>query len=283
MLIISMFCFSIQGTLGDPTREMAAMSMSDEERVSLRESLGLNDPLPVQYGRFVKRALQGDLGTSYFFKEPALDVILKKLPATLELSFAASLIIIFVSIPLGVFCAIQPRHWFSRFTMAISVVGISIPVFLTALALIFIFSITLGWMPSFGRGEIVQVWGYWSTNFASWDGIVHIIMPAIALSSIMLPLFIRLVRHALKNTMLPVITVGGVQIGIMVAYTILTESVFQWPGMGFMFLEAVNRSDIPLITAYIMFVGFLFVVVNTLVDLLYGVINPMVDLVGRRQ
>ena len=311
MLIISMFCFSIQGTLGDPTREMAAMSMSDEERASLRESLGLNDPLPVQYGRFVKRALQGDLGTSYFFKEPTLDVILKKLPATLELSFAASLIIIFVSIPLGVFCAIQPRHWFSRFTMAVSVVGISIPVFLTALALIFIFSITLGWMPSFGRGEIVQVWGYWSTNFASWDGIVHIIMPAIALSSIMLPLFIRLVRaemlevlsseyvkfarakglpampvylkHALKNTMLPVITVGGVQIGIMVAYTILTESVFQWPGMGFMFLEAVNRSDIPLITAYIMFVGFLFVVVNTLVDLLYGVINPMVDLVGRRQ
>ena len=216
-----------------------------------------------------------------------------------------------MSIPLGVFCAIQPRHWFSRFTMAVCVVGISIPVFLTALALIFIFSITLGWMPSFGRGEIVQVWGYWSTNFASWDGIVHIIMPAVALSSIMLPLFIRLVRaemlevlsseyvkfarakglpampvylkHALKNTMLPVITVGGVQIGIMVAYTILTESVFQWPGMGFMFLEAVNRSDIPLITAYIMFVGFLFVVVNTLVDLLYGVINPMVDLVGRRQ
>jgi peptide/nickel transport system permease protein len=311
MFIISLFCFSIQGTLGDPTRELAAQSMSVEERANLRESLGLNDPLPVQYGRFVKRALQGDLGTSYFFKEPTLTVILKKLPATLELSFAASLIIIFVSIPLGVFSAIKPRHWFSRLVMAVSVVGISIPVFLTALALIFVFSINLGWMPSFGRGEIVEVWGYWSTNFASWDGIVHIILPAIALSSIMLPLFIRLVRaemlevlsseyvkfarakglppmpvylkHALKNTMLPVITVGGVQIGIMVAYTILTESVFQWPGMGFMFLEAVNRSDIPLITAYIMFVGFLFVVVNTLVDLLYGVINPQVDLVGKRQ
>ncbi len=311
MFIISLFCFSIQGTLGDPTRELAAQSMSAAERANLRESLGLNDPMMVQFGRFLKRALQGDLGTSYFFKEPTLDVILKKLPATLELSFAASLIIIFVAIPLGVFCAIQPRHWFSRVTMAVSVIGISIPVFLTALALIFVFSITLGWMPSFGRGETVQVWAYWSTNFLSWDGIVHIIMPAIALSSIMLPLFIRLVRaemlevlsseyvkfarakglpnmpvylkHALKNTMLPVITVGGVQIGIMVAYTILTESVFQWPGMGFMFLEAVNRSDIPLITAYIMFVGFLFVVVNTLVDLLYGVINPMVDLVGRRQ
>jgi peptide/nickel transport system permease protein len=233
---------------------------------------------------------------------------LKKLPATLELVFAASIIIITISIPLGVFCAIRPRHLFAKFTMAASVIGISIPVFLTALALIFIFSITLGWMPSFGRGEIVHVWGYWSTNFVSLDGIAHIIMPSIALSSIMLPLFIRLVRaemlevlsseyvkfarakglgsltvyfkHALKNTMLPVITVGGVQIGIMVAYTILTESVFQWPGMGFMFLEAVNRSDIPLITAYIMFVGFLFVIVNTLVDLLYGLVNPMVDLVA---
>ncbi|MBX2882885.1 MAG: ABC transporter permease [Granulosicoccus sp.] len=308
MLVISLFCFSIQGSLGDPTREMAAMSMSDAERENLRESLGLNDSVAVQYGRFVWRALHGDLGNSYFFKEPTLTVILKKMPATLELAFAASLIVISLSIPLGVFCAIRPTHWFSRLTMAISVIGISIPVFLTALGLIFIFSVTLGWMPSFGRGDTVHVFGYWSSNFLSQDGLLHIIMPAVSLSSIMLPLFIRLVRaemlevlsseyvkfarakglgsmsvylkHALKNTMLPVITVGGVQIGIMVAYTILTESVFQWPGMGFMFLEAVNRSDIPLITAYIMFVGFLFVVVNTLVDLLYGLINPMVDLIG---
>ena len=309
MFIISVFCFMVQDSLGDPIREMAAQSMSEAEREVLRESMGLNDSLLVQYGRFAGRALKGDLGNSYFFKEPALTVIMKKLPATLELAFAASFLIITISIPLGVFTAIRPRHWFSRFTMAASVIGISIPVFLTALALIFIFSVTLGWMPSFGRGETVHVWGYWSTNFLSWDGFVHIIMPAIALSSIMMPLFIRLVRaemlevlsseyvkfarakglgsmsvylkHALKNTMLPVITVGGVQIGIMVAYTILTESVFQWPGMGFMFLEAVNRSDIPLITAYIMFVGLVFVIVNTLVDMLYGMINPMVDLVGK--
>ena len=311
MFIISIFCFSIQDSLGDPTRELAAMSMSVAERENLRDSLGLNDPLFVQYGRFVGRAIQGDLGTSYFFKEPTMTVILKKLPATLELAFAASIIIIVLSIPLGVFTAIRPRHWFSRLIMAISVIGISIPVFLTALAMIFIFSVTLGWMPSFGRGEIVPIWGYWSSNFFSLDGMAHLVMPAIALSSIMLPLFIRLVRaemlevlsseyvkfarakglgsisvylkHALKNTMLPVITVGGVQIGIMVAYTILTESVFQWPGMGFMFLEAVNRSDIPLITAYIMFVGLVFVVVNTLVDLLYGMINPMVDLIGKEK
>ena len=311
MFIISMFCFSIQGSLGDPTRELAAQSMSAVERDNLRESLGLNDPLIVQYGRFVGRAVQGDLGNSYFFKEPTMNVILKKLPATLELVFAASVLIIVLSIPLGVFTAIQPNHWFSRVTMAFSVIGISIPVFLTALGLIFVFSVTLGWMPSFGRGEVVPVWGYWSSNYLTVDGILHLVMPSIALSSIMLPLFIRLVRaemlevlsseyvkfarakglgpvpvylkHALKNTMLPVITVGGVQIGIMVAYTILTESVFQWPGMGFMFLEAVNRSDIPLITAYIMFVGFVFVVVNTLVDLLYGLINPMVDLIGKNK
>ena len=309
MFIISILCFLVQDSLGDPIREMAAQSMSEAERDTLRESMGLNDSLLVQYGRFAGRALKGDLGNSYFFKEPALTVIMKKLPATLELAFAASFLIITISIPLGVFTAIRPRHWFSRFTMAASVIGISIPVFLTALGLIFIFSVTLGWMPSFGRGEVVHIWGYWSSNFFSLDGFAHIVMPAIALSSIMLPLFIRLVRaemlevlsseyvkfarakglgpgpvylkHALKNTMLPVITVGGVQIGIMVAYTILTESVFQWPGMGFMFLEAVNRSDIPLITAYIMFVGFVFVVVNTLVDMLYGMINPMVDLVGK--
>jgi peptide/nickel transport system permease protein len=309
MFIISVFCFLVQDNLGDPTRELAAQSMSDAERADLRTSLGLNDPLFTQYLRFAGKALQGDLGNSYFFKEPALTVILRKLPATLELAFAASFLIVVLSIPLGVFTAIRPRHWFSRLVMAVSVIGISIPVFLTALGLIFIFSVTLGWMPSFGRGEIVHVWGYWSSNFLSWDGFAHIIMPAIALSSIMLPLFIRLVRaemlevlsseyvkfarakglgsvsvylkHALKNTMLPVITVGGVQIGIMVAYTILTESVFQWPGMGFMFLEAVNRSDIPLITAYIIFVGFVFVVVNTLVDMLYGFINPMVDLIGK--
>jgi peptide/nickel transport system permease protein len=309
MFIISVFCFLVQDNLGDPTRELAAQSMSDAERANLRTSLGLNDPLFTQYLRFAGKALQGDLGNSYFFKEPALTVILRKLPATLELAFAASFLIVVLSIPLGVFTAIRPRHWFSRLVMAVSVIGISIPVFLTALGLIFIFSVTLGWMPSFGRGEIVHVWGYWSSNFLSWDGVAHIIMPAIALSSIMLPLFIRLVRaemlevlsseyvkfarakglgsvsvylkHALKNTMLPVITVGGVQIGIMVAYTILTESVFQWPGMGFMFLEAVNRSDIPLITAYIIFVGFVFVVVNTLVDMLYGFINPMVDLIGK--
>lgn len=309
MLAISMIGFAIQGNLGDPLRELLGQSVSEEVRQQLREDLGLNDPFLVQYMRFLGNALQGDLGTSYFFKEPALEVILKKFPATMELVFGATLIIVGLSVPLGVYTAIRPNSIASKVIMALSIVGISIPVFLTAILMIYLFAVELGWMPSFGRGETVHVFGYWDTNFLSADGWAHIIMPSVALSSIMLPLFVRLIRaemmdvlqseyvrfarakgiapwriyfiHALKNTMLPVITVGGVQIGTMVAYTILTETVFQWPGMGLMFLEAITRSDIPLIVAYLMMVGVIFVITNTLVDLIYGLVNPTVKLAGK--
>ncbi|WP_369601795.1 ABC transporter permease [Hahella sp. SMD15-11] len=310
MFVISLISFSIQDNLGDPLREMVGQSVSEAERDALREQLGLNDPFLVQYGRFLKNALHGDLGTSYFFKEPALTVILKKLPATLELVFAATLIIVTLSIPLGIYCAIRPQAWLTKVVMGLSIVGISIPVFLTAIMLMFIFAIELGWMPSFGRGETVHVFGYWNTGLVTADGLKHLVLPAVSLASIMLPLFIRLIRsemmevleqdyvrfawakglspariyfvHAFKNTMLPVITVGGVQIGTMVAYTILTETVFQWPGMGFLFLEAVNRVDTPLIVAYLIVVGAIFVVTNTVVDLIYGLVNPMVKVAGNK-
>jgi peptide/nickel transport system permease protein len=306
MFVISLIAFAIQGNLGDPLRELVGQSVSEEVRDQLREELGLNDSFLTQYLRFAGNALQGDLGTSYFFKEPALDVILRKLPATLELVFGATIIIVGLSIPLGVYTAIKPNSILTRIIMGLSIVGISVPVFLTAILMIFVFSVELGWFPSYGRGDVVHVWGYWETNFATFDGWTHIILPSIALASIMLPLFIRLIRaemmetlqseyvrfatakgispfriyfvHALKNTLLPVITVGGVQIGTMVAYTILTETVFQWPGMGFMFLEAVNRVDTPLIVAYLIVVGFIFVVTNTIVDLIYGLVNPTVKL-----
>ncbi|MEE9453357.1 MAG: ABC transporter permease [Paracoccaceae bacterium] len=306
MFVISLISFAIQDNLGDPLRELVGMSVSEETRDELREELGLNDSFIVQYMRFAGKALHGDLGTSYFFKEPALDVILKKLPATLELVLGASVIIIGLSIPLGVYTAIRPNSILSKAIMGISIIGISIPVFLTAILMIFLFAVDLRWLPSYGRGDTVHLFGSWATNFGSWDGLRHIIMPSIALASIMLPLFIRLIRsemmetlqseyvryawakglspwriwfvHALKNTLLPVITVGGVQIGTMVAYTILTETVFQWPGMGFMFLEAVNRVDTPLIVAYLIVVGFIFVVTNTIVDLIYGLVNPTVKL-----
>ncbi|KDM92412.1 ABC transporter permease [Photobacterium galatheae] len=308
MFVISLVAFAIQDNLGDPLRELVGQSVSEAERDALRTEMGLNDPFMVKYGRFISKAVQGDLGNSYFFKRPVVDVILDKLVATLELVFAASLIIVVVSIPLGVYSAIHPNSALTKVIMGFSIVGISVPVFLTAIMLMYVFSIEFGWLPSFGRGETANVLG-WNSGFFTLDGLAHLILPSISLASIMLPLFIRLVRsemlealsteyvkfarakglaqnkvyyqHALKNTMLPVITVGGVQIGTMVAYTILTETVFQWPGTGFLFLEAINRVDTPLITAYVIFVGLIFVVTNTLVDLLYGLINPTVNLTGK--
>lgn len=308
MFVISLVAFAIQDNLGDPLRELVGQSVSEEERQVLRDELGLNDPYLTKYTRFITNAVQGDLGKSYFFKKPATEVILDKLQATLELVFGAALLIVFISIPLGVYSAIHPKSAWTKVIMAISSLGISVPVFLTAILLMYVFSIELGWLPSYGRGETVTILG-WETGYLTKDGLLHLILPCISLASIMMPLFIRLVRsemlealsseyvkfakakglamnkiyyqHALKNTMLPVITVGGVQIGTMVAYTILTETVFQWPGTGFLFLEAINRVDTPLITAYVIFVGLIFVVTNTIVDLLYGVINPTVNITGK--
>ncbi|MBO1518440.1 ABC transporter permease [Oceanisphaera pacifica] len=308
MFVISLIAFSIQDNLGDPLRELVGQSVSEEARQQMRTEMGLNDPFLVKYSRFVGNALQGDFGDSYFYKKPTLDVIFEKLPATLELVFCASVLIIALSIPMGTYSAIKPRAFLSRLVMGISIVGISVPVFLTAILLMYVFSIELGWLPAYGRGELTSPLG-WESGLFNWQGFRNLILPSVALSSIMLPLFIRLVRsemleqlsseyvkfghakglskyriwfvHALKNTLLPLITVGGVQIGTMVAYTILTETVFQWPGIGLLFLDAINRVDTPLITTYVIFVGFVFVLTNTLVDLIYGVVNPTVNLAAK--
>jgi peptide/nickel transport system permease protein len=307
IFVISVIGFAVKQSVGDPVREMTGISVSAEELQEFRETLGLNDPWYVQYVRFLGRAMQGDLGNSFFYKRPPTDVILEKAPATLELVFVSSLIVILFSIPLGVFSAIRPNHFFSRFLMSGSIVGVSIPVFLTAIMMIYVFAIKLGWLPSFGRGELVMIGG-WDSGLLTVDGWLHILMPSVALSSIMLPLFIRLIRaemmevleseyikfawakglsnrrvwfvHAFKNTLLPVITVGGVQLGVTIAFTILTETVFQWQGLGFMFMEAVERSDSPLLVAYLMFVGIVMVVVNTIVDLIYGLVNPTIRIGG---
>jgi peptide/nickel transport system permease protein len=310
MLIISFIGFAIKHNFGDPVRDLVGQRVTAAERAQIRERLGLNDPFPVQYVRFLRDALHGDLGQSYFFKKPATDVIIRKAPATLELVFCAALIIVVLSVPLGIYSAIRPKSFFSRIIMGGSIVGVSMPVFLTAILLIYIFSVELHWLPSYGRGETVLLFGWWDTGMLTADGLKHLIMPSIALSSIMLPLFIRLIRsemmevleseyvkfawakgikprrvwlvHAFKNTLLPVITVGGVQLGIMVAFTILTETVFQWQGMGSMFIESVERSDTSLMVAYLVFVGIVFVLVNTLVDIIYGLVNPTVRVAGRQ-
>ncbi|MDX2441545.1 MAG: ABC transporter permease [Desulfobacterales bacterium] len=309
MLVISLIGFSIKNEIGDPVRDLVGERVTPAEREALRDELGLNDAFLIQYLRFVKNAAHGDLGLSFFHKKPALQVILSKAPATIELVFGTALIIIFVSLPIGMFTAIYPKNWFSKFTLSFSTIGVSIPVFLTAILLVYLFAVELNWLPSFGRGETVNIWG-WESGFFTIDGLKHLILPCISLASIMLPLFIRLIRsemieileteyikfawakglrrrriwfvHAFKNTLLPVITVFGVQIGIMFAFTILTETVFQWQGMGFMFLEAVERSDSSLLVAYLVVVGVIFVVVNTMVDIIYGLVNPTIRITGRK-
>ncbi|WP_432737814.1 ABC transporter permease [Maridesulfovibrio sp. FT414] len=309
MLIISFIGFAIKQSFGDPVREITGVSVSAAEREKIRDELGLNDPFMVQFGRFLEGAMKGDIGRSFFYKKSALEVILSKAPATLELVMCSAFIIVIFSVPLGIYSAIRPKSLFSRFVMGGSIVGVSIPVFLTAILMIYIFSVELHWLPSYGRGVTVNLGG-WRTGFLTADGWLHLIMPSLALSSIMLPLFIRLIRsemmevlendyikyawakgltprrvwivHAFKNTLLPVITVGGVQLGTMIAFTILTETVFQWQGMGFMFIEAVERGDAPLMVAYLVVVGLIFVVVNTVVDVIYGLVNPQVRITGQK-
>ncbi len=307
MLVIGFIGFAVQHSLGDPVRDLVGERVSEAEREILRNELGLNDPVLTQFGRFVWRALHGDLGISYFHNKPTIEVILSKAPATLELVFATTIIIILFCFPMGIYSALRPRSWLSRFVMGASTVGVAMPVFLTAIGLIYLFGVELKWLPAYGRGETINVGG-WETGLLTLDGIKHLILPSISLSSIMLPLYIRLIRsemmevleceyikfawakglhrwrvwmvHAFKNTLLPVVTVFGVEIGILFAFTLLTETVFQWQGMGFMFLEAVERSDTSLIVAYLVVVGVMFVVINTLVDIVYGFINPMVRITG---
>jgi len=310
MVVISLVCFAVQHKIGDPIRDLVGESVSEAERQQLRVKLGLADPLPTQYIRFVTNAARGDLGISYMFGKPALDVILQKFPATAELVFCAVIWVLVLSLPMGIYAAIRPKSVLTRIIMGVSIVGVSIPVFLIAIILIWIFSVYLGWLPSFGRGDTIVLPGGWTTGLATWDGIRHMILPSISLASLTLPLFVRLIRsemmevlqsefvkfayakglplwriylvHAFKNTLLPVITVGGVRIGTMLAFTILTETVFQWQGMGFIFLQAVERADTSLLVAYLVVVGLIFVGVNTVVDLVYGLVNPMVRVAGRK-
>lgn len=310
MFIISFIGFALKQNVGDPVREITGISVSAAERDAIREKLGLNDPFLVQYGRFLKNALlHGDIGQSFFYKKPAMDVILSKAPATLELVMVSSVFIVLLSIPMGIYCAIQPRRFLSRLIMAMSSIGVSVPIFLIAILLIYVFAIELNWLPSYGRGQTVSLWG-WESGLLTLDGLKHLLLPATALTALMLPLFVRLIRsemmevleteyvrfawakglprlriwfvHAFKNTLLPVITVGGVQLGTMIAFTILTETVFQWGGLGFLFLEAVERADTSLLVAYLIFVGIVFVAVNTVVDVIYGLVNPMVRIAGTK-
>ena len=271
------------------------------DRKELIDRMGLDDPIPEQYFRFVGKALQGDFGISYRTADPVAALIAERLPATLELALVSAVMAILMGIVLGIYTAINRHGFFSKFLMWGSLVGVSLPTFLIGVLLIWIFAVELGWLPSFGRGETVQL-GFWSTGFLTSSGLQSIILPAIMLGMYQMTLIMRLVRsqmlevlrqdfirftrarglsdravhfgHALKNTLVPVITVAGLQLGSIIAFAIITETVFQWPGVGLMFINAVYFVDIPVMSAYLLLVGTLFVLINLIVDLLYFAIDP---------
>jgi peptide/nickel transport system permease protein len=301
MTIVAMLAFVMFNYVGDPVHQMVGIETSFEERERLREDLGLNDPALVQFAHFAFKAFKGEFGMSYQHKRPVADLFKERLPATLELSLVAALFSLVVGVPMGVYTGLRRNGMVSRLFMTFSLIGVSLPTFLIGILLIFFFSVILGWLPSFGRGDVVDL-GFWSTGLLTRSGLRALILPAITLGLFQLTLIMRLVRsemlevlrtdyikfararglsdravhfgHALKNTLVPVITITGLQIGSIIAFAIITETVFQWPGMGLMFLQAIHNVDIPIMSAYLILIAFFFVVINLIVDLLYYVVDP---------
>ena len=301
MLTVGLIAFGLFRYVGDPINNMVGQDTSLAEREALKEGLGLNDPFVVQFGRFVGNAVQGEFGISYRHRRPVEELIAERLPATLELSFVAALIALLIGVPMGVYTGLHREGFLSRVFMTISLIGISIPTFLIGILLILFFGVVLRWLPTFGRGDVVEL-GWWTTGLLTTSGIKALIMPAITLALFQMTLIMRLVRsemlevlrtdyikfararglanravnfgHALKNTLVPVITITGLQLGSIIAFAIITESVFQWPGMGLLFIQAINEVDIPVMAAYLCMIALFFVVINLIVDLLYYAVDP---------
>ena len=301
LLLVALVAFTIFRFIGDPVESLLGQEATVADRQALIDRMGLNDPIPVQYFRFVGNALQGDFGISYRTAEPVSALIAERLPATLELAFVSALFAIVVGTLLGIYTAIYRDGFIAHTIMSSSLIGVSLPTFLIGVLLIWLFAVELGWLPSFGRGETTQI-GFWSTGFLTASGLKSLILPAITLGLYQMTLIMRLVRaemlevlrqdfirfararglpqrvvyfgHALKNTMVPVITVAGLQLGAIIAFALITETVFQWPGVGLMFINAVFFVDIPVMSAYLLLVGTVFVFINLVVDLLYLAIDP---------
>jgi peptide/nickel transport system permease protein len=301
MLTVALIAFSMFRYVGDPVASMVGQDTTPEQRAQLREQLGLDDPFIVQYAHFVANAVQGDFGMSYRHRRPVSELLEERMPATLELSFVSAVMALALGIPMGIYTALKRHGVLSKAFMAISLAGISLPTFLIGILLILFFGVQLRWLPSFGRGDVVSL-GWWTTGFLTKSGWLALIMPAITLALFQMTLIMRLVRaemlevlradfikfararglperlinfrHALKNTMVPVITITGLQLGSIIAFAIITETVFQWPGMGLLFIQAISMVDIPVMAAYLVLIAFMFVVINLVVDLLYFAVDP---------
>ena len=308
LLAVALLSFAIFRYVGDPIANMVGQDTSVADREKLRQDLGLNDSAVVQFVRFVADAAQGEFGMSYRIGRPVGELIAERLPATLELSLAAALFSIAIGIPMGVYTGLYPRRWLSKAFLTLSLVGISLPTFLIGIILILVFGVQLGLLPTNGRGDVVQL-GWWSTGLLTESGLRSLVMPAVTLGLFQLTLIMRLVRaemlevlradyikfararglanravhfgHALKNTLVPVITITGLQVGSIVAFAIVTETVFQWPGMGLLLIQAIQFVDIPVMASYLMLVSLLFVLINLTVDLLYYVVDPRLRVEAR--
>ena len=303
MIVVAFVSFSLFNYVGDPVHNMVGQEASTEKREEIREKLGLNDPVHTQFLRFVGNAVKGEFGLSYQLRRPVSDLIAERLPATLELVFISALIAIVSGVVLGVYTGINRDGFLSNVILILSLFGVSLPTFVIGILFIYLFSVILGILPSFGRGEVVDL-GFWNTGFLTLSGIKAIILPSITLSLFQMTYIIRLVRaemmeilqtdyikfarargiekntinfkHALKNGLIPVITITGINVGTLIAFSIITETVFQWPGMGFLFINAVHFVDIPIMSAYLIMVAFIFVMINFIVDITYYIIDPRI-------
>jgi len=307
LLAVAMLAFLLFRFVGDPVNQIVGQDTPLEERIALRKQLGLDDPIAIQFGRFVLKAIQLDFGISYQVKLPVTSLLADRFPATFELAIAAALFAIALGIPMGVYTGIHRDNWLSKVFLTVSLVGISLPTFLIGILLIYVFSVWLGVLPSFGRGDVVSLGG-WRTGLLTLSGLKALILPAVTLGLFQMTLVTRLVRsemlevmrtdyikfararglsnravnfgHALKNTLVPVVTIIGLQLGAIIAFAIITETVFQWPGMGLLFIQSVQNADVPVMAAYLMMVATLFVAINFAVDLLYARIDPRIRIAG---
>jgi peptide/nickel transport system permease protein len=301
MVAVAFIAFSMFRYVGDPVASIVGQDATLKDREELSQSLGLNDPMIVQFGRFLGNAARGDFGISYRQGRPVATLLRERLPATIELAVISAALALTVGLGLGIYTALRRDGWAANLVMSLSLIGVSLPTFLIGIGLIYFFGVVLRWLPTFGRGETVS-FGWWTTGLLTESGRKSLILPVVTLGFYQLTLIMRLVRsemlevmradyirfarargltdssinfrHALKNTMIPVITITGMQLGSIVAFAITTETVFNWPGLGALFVKSVEVVDIPVMGAYLMFVGLIFVVVNLVVDMLYFLIDP---------
>ncbi len=307
MLTVAFIAFMLFQYVGDPVTNLLGQDATPQQRAQLRADLGLDAPFPVQFLHFVANALQGEFGLSLKLGRKVSALIVERLPATLELALLAALLALIVGIPMGVYAALRRGTYASQSLMALSLLGVSLPPFLVGILSILLFSVVFRWLPSFGRGEVVS-FGSWTTGLLTLDGWRHLVLPATTLAVFQMTLIMRLVRsemlevlrtdyikfararglsdravyfgHALRNTLVPVITITGLQLGSLIAFAIITETVFQWPGMGLLFIQAVQFADIPVMAAYLCLVALIFVVINLVVDLLYFAVDPRLRING---